>query len=174
MRTIGMLVATMAILTLFGCRSTAHLKPVQNFDAERYMDKWHEIARLPHSFEEGLEQVTAEYRILDSGKVEVVNRGYDTEAEKWKEARATAKFTQSPDIGELRVTFFWPFSGLYKVIRLDPDYRYAVVTSSTYDYLWILAREPVLPEETTRELVNWAGSLGFETYKLVYPAPAAE
>jgi len=34
--------------------------PVDQFELDRYLGKWYEIARLDHSFERGLSNVTAE------------------------------------------------------------------------------------------------------------------
>ncbi|MGD8673695.1 MAG: lipocalin family protein, partial [Thiogranum sp.] len=48
--------------------------PVSDFDVERYLGKWYEIARLDHSFEKGLEQVTAHYSARADGGIKLVNR----------------------------------------------------------------------------------------------------
>ena len=47
-------------LLLLGCGGIPeNVVPVQGFDMERYVGNWYEIARLDHSFERGLEKVTA-------------------------------------------------------------------------------------------------------------------
>ena len=97
------------------------LQPVTGFQAERYLGTWYEIARLDHSFERGLSKATAEYSKRDDGSIQVVNRGYDAQQGKWREARAVARFVGPTDVASLRVTFFWPFSGAYHVIVLDRD-----------------------------------------------------
>lgn len=69
----------MAASLLGGCRSagnTDSLPAVSPFSAARYAGTWHEIARLPHSFERGLVEVTAEYTLRPDGKIEVVNSGF--------------------------------------------------------------------------------------------------
>ena len=50
--------------------------PVDNFELERYLGRWYEIARLDHSFERGLSRVTAEYSLRKDGGVRVINRGW--------------------------------------------------------------------------------------------------
>ena len=45
------------------------VKVVNNFELNRYLGSWYEIARLDHSFESGLEQVTANYSMRDDGGV---------------------------------------------------------------------------------------------------------
>ena len=46
-----------------------NVEPVSNFNLEKYLGKWYEIARLDHSFERGLTHVTAEYSLRDDGGV---------------------------------------------------------------------------------------------------------
>ena len=151
---------------LSGCagNGTNKLPAVSGFDAGRYAGTWYEIARFPQIFERGLTCVTAEYTAQPDGSIRVVNRGYSPVKKKWKSATARAVFPGARDTGLLRVTFFWPFSAAYKVIKLDEkEYGWAVVTSSTYDYLWILARTPQLPSETYDALVKFAADSGFDT-----------
>lgn len=137
------LVAGFALL-LTGCLGMPDtVQPVEKFELDRYLGKWYEIARLDHSFERGLEQVTAEYSLRDDGGVSVVNRGYSTEKEEWSEAEGKAYFARSPDEGYLKVSFFGPFYGSYVVFELDQEnYQYAFVSGPNHEYLWLLARTP--------------------------------
>lgn len=47
------------------------INPVMDFELNNYLGKWYEIARLDHSFERGLEKITAEYSLLEGGGVEI-------------------------------------------------------------------------------------------------------
>ena len=120
------------------------VQPVRGFDAARYMGTWHEVARLPNRFEEGLEQVTATYTLQDDGSVKVVNRGYDVARKQWRDITGRARFVGEPDVAALKVSFFGPFYGGYNVIDLDPEYRYALVAGPDRSYLWILSRTRTL------------------------------
>jgi len=71
------------MLALAGCTGIPdRIEPVTGFDTQRYLGTWFEIARLDHSFERGLSQVTAEYALNDDGSIRVINRGYNAEAGK--------------------------------------------------------------------------------------------
>ena len=155
---------------LGGCASVPEgLQPVAGFQADRYLGKWYEIARLDHSFERGLSKVTAEYSRRNDGSIQVVNRGYDARRGKWREARAVARFAGSANVASLKVTFFWPFSGAYHVIVLDQQgYNYAMVTSSSRDYLWILARQKRLDPAIQNDLLAKAKGWGFRTEDLIF------
>src|SRR5210317_1993310 len=87
----------------------AGVTPVQKFDVDRYLGRWYEIARLDHSFERGLERVTADYRLEPDGSISVTNRGYSAKLEKWKEATGRALFVENPAEAHLKVSFFGPF-----------------------------------------------------------------
>jgi len=144
------------------------LQPVSGFELERYLGRWYEIARLDHSFEHGLTHVTAEYRLLPEGRVEVINHGFDPAKAAWRDAKGVARFQGARDIGSLEVSFFGPFYGAYNVLVLDADYRYALVAGPSRDYLWILARDPKLDHATLEALVARAKEWGFATDALIY------
>lgn len=142
--------------------------PVTGFEAKRYLGKWYEIARLDHSFERGLEQVTAEYSQREDGDIRVLNRGYNTAKQQWQEAEGRARFVSTPDVGRLKVSFFGPFYGGYNIVELDPDYQYVMIVGNDRDYLWILSRTPQLAADIQQKLVAKAQSLGLATDKLIY------
>jgi len=144
-------------------------EPITGFNLERFLGKWYEIARFPHSFERGLVNVTATYTIRPDGKIDILNEGYkNTPGGKHKKAHGKAKPGSTADTGYLRVSFFGPFYADYIIIDLDKEnYSYVMVTSS-YKYLWILSREPKLPEEVIIRLVDKAKSLGFDISKLYF------
>ena len=165
----------LALLPLFltGCVSVPDgITPVADFQADRYLGKWYEIARLDHSFERGLTQVSAEYTMQADGGISVLNRGYSEKDKKWKQAEGQASFAGKKDKGFLKVTFFWPFYGSYIVFDLDQEnYRHALVCGPNRSYLWILAREKTLDPKIQDRLLAKAAASGFETNKLIFAKP---
>ena len=160
---------TLLLALLGGCTGVPDgLTPVDNFDANRYLGTWYEIARLDHRFERGLEQVSAHYSLNPDGSIKVINRGYDPEQRQWQQAEGTAKFVGEPTIGQLKVSFFGPFYGGYNVLQLAPDYRYALISGPDRDYLWTPARSASLPEQDLKFLVAEAKRMGFATEQLIY------
>lgn len=154
-------------MILCGCApGSSPAPPVTGFDAERYLGRWYEVARLPHRFERGLTDVTAEYARNADGTIRVVNRGWSVKDGTWKRAEGKAKFTASSDIGQLKVSFFGPFYGLYTVAELDPDYRWAMVVGPGTNYFWILSRSPELDQATIDRLVAKAGELGIDVTQI--------
>jgi apolipoprotein D and lipocalin family protein len=156
-------------LLLWGCQSMPEgVEPVDNFELDRYLGKWYEVARLDHRFERGLSEVTAEYSLRPDGQVRVLNSGLPAGADRREQAEGRAKFAGEPDVGYLKVSFFGPFYGSYVVFELDPDYRYAFIAGNTTDYLWLLAREPVVDAKVRERFVQRAGELGFDVDELIW------
>ena len=158
------------VLFVTGCTGIPeNVKPVEDFQLEKYLGKWYEIARLDHSFERGLTNVTATYSLREDGSVKVINQGYSESEKKWKKAEGTAYFVRKSDQGYLKVSFFWPFYGSYVVFGLDHEnYRYSIVCGPDKSYLWILARNPELDNKTKEDLIARATALGFDTSKLIH------
>jgi apolipoprotein D and lipocalin family protein len=163
-------VAAVLLAAAVGCstRVPEGIEPVKGFDVQRYMGKWYEIARLDHSFERGMERVTATYALQPDGTVSVLNRGFDTRRNEWREADGTARFLGPSDVAALKVSFFGPFYGGYNVVDLDPAYQHALVVGPDRSYMWILSRVPNPPRAEIERLVAHAASLGFATAELIY------
>lgn len=144
------------------------IEPVSPFELQRYLGQWYEIARLDHAFERGLSDIGATYSLNDDGSVRVLNRGYDIERGKWKDAVGRAVFTGDTNTAALKVSFFGPFYGGYNVIALDPDYRWSMVMGPDRSYLWILSREKRLPADIRDRLLQKARAVGVDTDKLIW------
>jgi len=160
-----------SLLGLSACSTTPPegMTPVTPFDLTRYEGKWYELARLDHSFERGLTDVSATYRAQADGSVEVINRGYDNKRRDWRQAVGRALFTGESNRGSLKVSFFGPFYGGYHVVALDQqNYRWAMVVGPDRDYLWILARDKQLPADVRSGLLTQARALGLDVDKLIW------
>lgn len=144
------------------------VKIVDNFQLPRYLGTWYEIARLDHSFERGLDHVTANYSLRDDGGVKVVNRGYNVKKQQWQESVGKAYFIGSPQQASLKVSFFGPFYGGYNVIDLDDEYQHALIAGPNRDYLWILSRTPTIDTQTQQRLAAVAQHYGFPVDKLIW------
>jgi lipocalin len=144
------------------------LNPVAEVDLDRYMGTWYEIARFPHRFEKNLVGVTATYNLRPNGKISVVNKGYKNSLDgKQKTAKAFAKIPNPDYPSWLKVYFFWPFGADYLILELDQEkYRYALVGSSSPNYLWILSRTPDIEPTAFNWLVSKAAERGYDISKL--------
>lgn len=161
------LMILLAMASLLSCRTMQDLPTVEKVDLNQYAGLWYEIARLPNSFEKGLECVTAQYAPDSKGKIEVLNRGYSSEKGTYKTARGTARVPDLAYPGRLKVTFFWPFAGNYYIIDLDEQYRHALVGDPSRKYLWVLSRTRTMEAAVYDALLDKAESHGFETGQVI-------
>jgi apolipoprotein D and lipocalin family protein len=175
MRTLLFSFSMLVVVTLTGCAGGLQVKlpqgvaPVTNFDMQKYLGVWYEIARLEHSSEKGLSDITATYSLRDDGGIKVVNRGYDAGKDEWRVAEGKAYPVESSGTGYLKVSFFGPFYGSYVVFDLDKiGYQYSFVTGPDKNYLWLLSRTPRASNEVLTRFISEAGELGYDIDKLIY------
>lgn len=169
------LVVVAAIGALTACahstteaQSLPPLQAVESVQLPRYLGTWYEIASYPQRFQKGCLATTANYTLRDDAKIRVVNRcrkgGFDGEEDV---ARGLARVVDAETNAKLEVSFFRPFWGDYWIIDLDPEYRWAVVGHPGRDYLWILSREPTLPEDTYAGILDRLQAQHYDTSRLV-------
>ena len=140
MKIILRIALTISALFLFSClKKEPSFAVVENFEIENYLGKWYEIARLDHSFERGMSNVTAEYELKSNGTIKVLNKGKKKNG-KWSSAVGKAKFRSDANKGALKVSFFGPFYGAYNIVALDKNYENALILGDGTDYCWILSR----------------------------------
>lgn len=150
---------------LVGCgKLTVDNSVVTDFDLNRFLGSWYEIARFDHRFERGMDQTRATYVLREDGKVDVLNTGM--KKGEYSEAKGVAKLTDKP--GALRVSFWGPFYSDYRVMFVDDDYQYALVGGGSDDYLWILSRTPQIPSEIKAQILAEAQKRGYDTAKLIW------
>lgn len=141
---------------------------IERLDVTRFMGKWYEIARYENRFERGMTHVTATYTPTSNGKLQVLNEGIKFGKRYKSKGRA---YLPDPDKlpGRLKVSFFLWFYSDYYILEFDQvESQYAVVGSSTPDYLWILYREPVMPDSLLINLLDRIQQRGYDTSKFLY------
>ena len=152
-------------LFLSGCSTDRSIPAVENFNIKHYMGTWYEIARLPNRFERGMTKVSAEYTLLPSGMVKVVNQGIKNDVR--KSITGTARKVSGSSGGELEVSFFKPFFSSYRIVKLAPDYRYSIVLGGSRQMLWILSRTRTLSPEDSAEIREFLLKHNFPVDKLI-------
>ena len=172
LRRLGILLIVVAAIWAAKPARAGDAKPpldvAPSVDLTRYAGRWHEIARFPNRFQRDCaSDTTATYTLRPDGKITVLNECRTADGRR-KSAKGTARVAdpKGPNT-TLKVTFFWPFSGKYWIIDLDPEYRWAVVGEPGREYLWILSRTPQLDGEIYQQIVERAKRQGFDTGKLL-------
>lgn len=168
-----------AVSPAYGCTCVEHpcehvekvaldTSTVRWLDVVSYMGKWYEIARYENNFERGMSHVSATYTLDDDGDIHILNEGFRDG--KWHKSVGKGKYPK-PELypGRLRVSFFLWFYSDYYILELDErTYTYAVVGSSSDKYLWILYRDPVMPQPLLTDLLERIEKRGYDTSKLLF------
>src|SRR5690606_28618864 len=100
---------------------------VQGFDVNQYLGDWYEIARMDFFWEKNMKNVTARYSRNEDGSIGVLNQGYNIVKKRQKSRNARARFVKEKNEGALEVSFFGPFYSGYNVVKIDNNYRFALV-----------------------------------------------
>ena len=141
---------------------------VGSVELERYAGLWYDIASFPMRFQKGCHCTTAEYTLMPKGYVKVENRcrkdGFDG---KKSGIKGKAFVVEGSENTKLKVQFFWPFKGDYWIVRLERDYKWAVVSAPGKDYLWILSRTPEMDETLFDKIIDDLRSDGYDVNRLV-------
>ncbi len=160
-----MIVKSTLLLLFFGTIASAiflaatdkmpPLKTVDRVDLNRYLGRWHEIASFPQWFQKNCVASRATYTLRKDGDIDVLNECQEKTLDgKLKDAKGKAWVIDSKSNAKLKVRFFWPFSGDYWIIDLDPDYQYAVVGHPNRNYLWILNRTPTMDSAIYNQIIE--------------------
>jgi apolipoprotein D and lipocalin family protein len=154
-------------------QSAVPLATVPKVDLDRYLGRWHELARTPNWFQRSCaSDVTADYARRPDGTVSVVNscRRADGSVDR---SEGTARIVDPATNAKLEVAFapeslrwipaVW---GNYWVIDLAPDYRYAIVGEPSRAYLWVLSRTTALDDATWKSIDARIAAAGYDRTKL--------
>ena len=150
------------------------LRLVDEVDLSRYAGTWYEVARFPNKFQRDcVGDVTATYTVRPDGDITIVNKCRKADGT-WNEAEGVAKLAgDAKNNAALRVRFAPAFLsflpnvwGDYRIIGLDPEYRWAVVGEPKREYLWILSRTPNMATDAYTRAIAIAKTNQFDVAKL--------
>ena len=150
--------------------SAPTLQTVPSVDLKQFQGRWYQIAYYPNTFQrQCVANTTADYRLLMTGQVEVINTCGTADRGTSQVIGAARvkppKFFGIPvakgtDTSKLEVRFAPTFLAWlnavwapYWVIQLADDYRYAVISEPQQEFLWILSRTPYL-DPADRATIN--------------------
>lgn len=168
----GFFLLTLSII-IQGCSQASDLQTVESVDLDRYIGTWHEIARLPNTFQKACTaNTTAQYRQIRDGRIAVINRCMREDGS-YQEAQGVARIVDSTSNARLEVSFvsllgFQLFWGDYWIIGLDEQYRYSIVGAPSRKYGWILSRDPQMPDDLLAEAFSILEAKGYDRERFVF------
>lgn len=140
---------------------------VAKVDVDRYLGTWFELGTYPIVFQRDCAATTATYTPRDEGGLVVRNwcalGSPDGEPFEFVGKALPVDETNA----RLDVSFFGDFGAPYWVLERDDTpgeqpYAWAIVGGPTKDTLWLLAREPILPEDFVDALLEVVAERGYD------------
>ncbi len=131
------------------------------------MGRWYVISNVPNFLENGKVGTSDNYALRADGRLDNIyafrKGSLDAPEKRWE---GVAWVTNTTTNAEWKVRLFWPFTADYRVLELDPDYRWAVVSNHDGKMLWVLARETSLSDNVYQDIVARITRLGLDPSKL--------
>lgn len=147
--------------------SEAKVDVVKDIDLDKFSGTWYEIARLPNKHEKELVEVTSTFTRTDDGNYAVENSGYKGSRGGKKTSVKGEISIPDPDVAGAMKVKIWFLNIDYRVIDVDKEnYQYALISSDSKKYLWIMSKEPVMNRVQFDNLVDSARDKGFEVDRL--------
>ena len=140
---------------------------VQHVDLRKFMGDWYVIASIPTYIEHGAHNAVESYELLDPTTIKTTFRfNRDAFDGPVKVYHPTGFVVDRQSNAHWGMQFIWPFKSEYRIVYLDENYQYTIIGRSKRDYLWIMARSPVIEKTTYDRLVSKSGELGYDTNKI--------
>lgn len=140
------------------------METVPQVDLARFMGDWYVIANIPTFVEKGAHNAVESYSRNADGTVATTFR-FRKGAFDGAEKVYRPKGFVVPGTGNARwgMQFLWPFKGDFRIVWLEPDYSVTVIGREKRDYVWIMARQPEIPEAKYAEILGFLDRIGYDT-----------
>ena len=150
-----------------GCATTRPMDTVEQVDIDRFMGDWFVIAHIPAFVEADAYNAVESYERVDKNTIQTTytfrEGGFDGEKEVMKPVGTIRNTDTNADWG---MQFIWPIQAEYLITYIDEDYSTTVVSRSKRDYVWIMAREPQIPDAEYEKLVDIVEAQGYDMSEL--------
>ena len=139
---------------------------VSQVDLPRFMGDWYVIASIPTFLEKRAYNAVESYRLEPDGTIATTftfRKGSLQGPLKTMKPRGWVRDSTNAVWG---MQFMWPIKAEYLIAYLNDDYTETIIARSARDYVWIMARTPVLTPSEYQRLVAAVEKLGYDPAKL--------
>lgn len=165
----AVLASLLSLALLAGCASPARppLALAPAVDLARFMGDWYVIASIPTFIETGAHNAIESYRLDADGSIATTftfrEGGFDGEPKRYTPRGFVVPGTGNAVWG---MRFVWPIKADFRIAWLAPDYGQVVIGREKRDYVWIMARQPQIPEADYQRLLGFLREQGYDPAKL--------
>jgi apolipoprotein D and lipocalin family protein len=152
---------------LSACSSAPTIPTAKDVDLPRFMGDWYVIANIPTRFERDAYNAVESYKLDADGSIATTFTFREGAFDGPQKVMRPRGFVRDPTSNAIwGMQFVWPIKAEYLIAHVDPGYTETIIARSQRDYVWIMARKPVLDEQDYQRLVGMVADLGYDTAKL--------
>jgi apolipoprotein D and lipocalin family protein len=167
MRTFALRAVLLSMLMgLAGCSNMEPLRPVDTVDIQRFMGDWYVIANIPTALESGAHNAVESYRLDSDGTIATTFTFRKGAFDGPKKTYHPRGFVSEESNAIWGMQFVWPIKADYRIVYLADDYSITVIGRNKRDYVWLMARQPEIPEARYRDIVRQIEEMGYDTSEL--------
>ena len=162
MKIVIVLVLCLTMLGLYACRSTPSIQRAENVDLNAFMGDWYVLAHIPTFIEDEAYNAVESYQRESTDKIATTFRFNQAGFKGEEKIYHPTGFVQEESNAYWKMQFVWPFKSEFIIAYVDADYQHTIIARSKRDYVWIMAREPVIDEARMDTLINQVVALGYK------------
>ena len=159
-----------SLVLVGGCNSTGDLGPIrtaESVDLNRFAGDWYVIANIPTFIETEAYNAIESYSEPVDGKIATTfsfNKGsFDGERKIYRPTGFVKEGTGNAVWG---MQFIWPIKAEYRIVYVDPEYRFTIIGRSKRDYVWLMARNPDIADADYDRLIKIVGEQSYDLRKI--------
>ena len=158
------------MILVSGCQTASNPPPIrtaESVDLSRFAGDWFVIANIPTFIETDAYNAVESYAEPVNGRVATTftfNKG-GFEGER-KTYQPTAFVREGSGNAVWGMQFVWPIKAEYRVVYIDPEYQFTIIGRTKRDYVWLMARQPVIAEDDYKRLLSIIEQEGYDLDKL--------
>jgi len=155
-------------LIMSACSSLPPIKTVNHVDLERFMGDWYVIACIPTLIEKDIYNAIESYQLIEDGTIQTTftlrKGGFEGTPKKYQPKGFVVPNTGNALWG---MQFIWPIKAEYRIVELDERYQNTIIARNARDYVWLMSRQPTMPENEYQDYVSKIKAMGYDINKLV-------
>jgi len=127
------------------------------------MGDWYVIAHIPTFVERSAWQAVETYRLDDDGNIATTFTFLRDGFEGSRRTMNPQGFVVDKTSNAVwTMQFIWPFRADYRIAFVDPEYEITIIGRERRDYVWIMARAPVLDADAYCAMVARVTAMGYD------------
>jgi len=159
------LFAILMISLFSACRTkTPTIQTEDQVDIPKFMGDWYVIGNIPTSIEKGIWNAKENYEVNEDGTIATTftfnKDSADGEFKKYT-PKGFVRDEKFPSNAVWGMQFIWPIKAEYVIMHVDEEYQETMIGRSKRDYLWIMYRDPDMPEDRLNALIDMAVEEGY-------------